>query len=274
MMMHRTRIAALIAATAVAPIATRGAAAQPAAAPQNDDEARRARARAHASAGIAAHDRGDYDAAIAFYEKAYAELPHPALFFNMAQAHRLAGRTDQALALYRKYLAEAPSGELATQARTWIAALEGERARAEAAAAARPAPAAPAAPAATTATPSETPGPQRDDDDDGRTLRLASYGTGGAALVALGVGTYFGFKAKGISDDLSEDGAVFDRDRYDEGESAQTTMFVCYGIGGALAVGSVLLYVLGSPRRSDETATALVPVVGRDIAGMAWSTRF
>jgi hypothetical protein len=50
-------------------------------------------------------------------------------------------------------------------------------------------------------------------------------------------------------------------------------MFLCYGVGGALLVGSVLLYTLGSPR-DDDAATALVPVVGPDVAGMAWSTRF
>jgi tetratricopeptide (TPR) repeat protein len=265
MKLHRTRIAALVAATAITPIATR-AAAQPAPA-ADSDEARRARARAHAGAGIAAHDRGDYDAAIAFYEKAYAELPHPALFFNMAQAHRLAGRTDQALALYHKYLAEAPSGELATQARTWIAALQGERARAEAAARQ----ATIATPAS--ATPREAPGPEpARRDDAGRTMRLAAYGTGGAALLALGAGTYFGFKARGISDELSEDGAVYDQDRFDQGESAQIAMFVCYGVGGALAVGSALLYVLGSSR--EDEPIPLVPVVGRDSAGVAWSTRF
>src|ERR1700741_1727292 len=95
--LHRIAATLLVAATAIAPISAAAQPAAPTSAPEVD-EARRARPRAHASAGIAAHDRGDYDTAIAFYEKAYAELPHPALFFNMAQAHRLAGRTDQALA--------------------------------------------------------------------------------------------------------------------------------------------------------------------------------
>jgi tetratricopeptide (TPR) repeat protein len=67
---------------------------------------------------------GDYDAAIAFYQKAYALVPHPTLAFDMAEAHLLAGRIDQALALYKRYLSDAPNGPLAQDARDRIAEIE------------------------------------------------------------------------------------------------------------------------------------------------------
>jgi tetratricopeptide (TPR) repeat protein len=238
--------------------------AQPGADAAAADAERRTRARGYASAGIAAHNRGSYDEAIALYEKAYAELPHPALFFNMAQAHRLAGRRDQALALYRRYLTEAPDGELAGQARTWIDSLETE------AGVRGPAPAAPA-----TGDPQQAvaaPGPAARA-DRGRALRLGAYGAGAASLIALGVGTVYGIKARNISDELSEPNVVYREARFQDGESAETSMFVWYGVGGALLVGGVVLYFLGQP--ADEApATALAPIVGPDGAGVSWSARF
>jgi tetratricopeptide (TPR) repeat protein len=260
-----TRMVATVAAamTVLGPLTPAVGQAQPS---SSADAERRTRARGYASAGIAAHNRGSYDEAIGLYEKAYAELPHPALFFNMAQAHRLAGRRDQALALYRRYLAEAPDGELGGQARTWIDALERE-------AGVRPSPTAPATgvpqpalPVPTTATTERTP-------DRGRGLRLAAYGAGAASLVAFGIGTVYGLEAQDISDELSEPNVVYREARFQDGESAETSMFVWYGVGGALLVGGVVLYVLG--QSGDEApATALVPTVGRDGAGVSWSARF
>ncbi len=110
-------------------------------------------------------------------------------------------------------------------------------------------------------------------DDRGRGLRLGAYGAGAASLIAFGVGTVYGVKARNISDELSEPNVVYREARFQDGESAETSMFVWYGIGGALLVGGVVLYVLGRP--GDEApATALVPTVGPDGAGVSWSARF
>lgn len=262
-----TRIAAtvLIAATALAPALSRPVAAQPTAA---DDE-RRARARAYASAGIAAHDRGDYDQAIALFEQAYAELPHPALFFNLAQAHRLAGHSEQALGLYRRYLAAVPDGELAAEARTWITNLEKERGRAEPAAAPPkgPAPAPGLPPPADPAKPSPVPR------NDQRALRYGAYGAAAASAIAIGIGAFYGIKANDISDELSQPNVVYRESRFQEGESAQTAMFVWYGVGGALLTGAAVLYFVSNA--GEETpATAWIPTVGPDGAGISWSARF
>src|SRR5689334_6764796 len=61
-------------------------------------------AKSYVDAGLAAQDAGDYDTALTFYDKAYALVPHPALLFNKAQVHRLAGRQAQAIELYEQYL--------------------------------------------------------------------------------------------------------------------------------------------------------------------------
>jgi tetratricopeptide (TPR) repeat protein len=83
-------------------------------------------AKAYVDAGLAAQERGDHDTAISMYAKAYELVPHPILVFNMAQAHRLAGRTAQALDYYRRYLADAAKGPKAKTAREFITALEGQ----------------------------------------------------------------------------------------------------------------------------------------------------
>jgi tetratricopeptide (TPR) repeat protein len=61
-------------------------------------------ARAHFDSGNAAYALGDYAAAAAEYEKAFALKPDPALLYNAAQAHRLAGNKQRALLLYQNYL--------------------------------------------------------------------------------------------------------------------------------------------------------------------------
>lgn len=83
-----------------------------------------ARASQYVDDGIEAQRRGEYDAAIDLYQQAYQLVPHPVLIFDMAQAHRLAGHVEQALALYRKYLALDPDGSEAKVARQLIAALD------------------------------------------------------------------------------------------------------------------------------------------------------
>ena len=85
-------------------------------------------ARQYTEAGLAAAKLGDYDTAIGFYSKAYQLVPHPTLIFDIAEAHRLAGRVDQAMTLYRRYLTDAPNGPLAQDARDRIAEVEAKKA--------------------------------------------------------------------------------------------------------------------------------------------------
>jgi tetratricopeptide (TPR) repeat protein len=81
-------------------------------------------ARQYVAAGQAAQESGDYDTAITFYQKAYQLTKHPVMIFNIAQANRLAGRLDQALSLYQRYLNEDPHGSQVQTARELIAEIE------------------------------------------------------------------------------------------------------------------------------------------------------
>ncbi len=81
-------------------------------------------AKQYVDAGKAAQDAGDYDTAIALYEKAYQLVPHPKLLYDIAIAQRLAGRLDEALRQYKQYVAVEPSGQEAQIARDVIAEIE------------------------------------------------------------------------------------------------------------------------------------------------------
>jgi tetratricopeptide (TPR) repeat protein len=61
-------------------------------------------ARAHYEAATADYALGKYADAATEYEKAFAIKPDPALLYNAAQAHRLAGNKKRALLLYENYV--------------------------------------------------------------------------------------------------------------------------------------------------------------------------
>jgi len=81
------------------------------------------RARRDVTAGLAAQSAGRYDEAIALYKKAFDAIPHPEILFDLGQAYRLKGDADTALGYYRRYLAVAPNGRVARDARHWVAEL-------------------------------------------------------------------------------------------------------------------------------------------------------
>lgn len=64
-----------------------------------DDDARAVNQRA-----VAAFALGQYGEAAELWEKCFALKPQPALLYNAAQAHRLAGHKERALLLYQNYL--------------------------------------------------------------------------------------------------------------------------------------------------------------------------
>src|SRR3569623_375482 len=105
-----------------------------------------ATAHEHAQKATTFYKLAKYDDAIREFEAAYEAKSDPALLYNIAQCHRLAGHDGEALRLYRNYLRDAPRGPYHAQAEQWIATLEK-------AAAERPAPPPAVAPPETPPTP-------------------------------------------------------------------------------------------------------------------------
>ncbi|MBC8131788.1 MAG: hypothetical protein H7X95_02310 [Deltaproteobacteria bacterium] len=67
-------------------------------------------ARAHRDRGTKFFNLGKYNDAIREFEAAYVAKPDPEFLYNLAQSHRLAGNTNDALRFYKTYLRNLPKG--------------------------------------------------------------------------------------------------------------------------------------------------------------------
>ena len=249
------------------------AAAEPEAEPSRDQE----QAKAHYLKARAHHERHEYQRAAAEYLQAFALFPDPELLFNVGQVYRLAGDQALAAAYYRRYLELDPAGRAAPEARRHLESL-GATVPAGSAASAwggTPADAKPLPPPAVTAK-APAPAPAQPTSARGLWLRRGGLAAGGAGLVLLGVGVYYGIEARSISAELS----LVDRwtaerlDRFDDGERAESLAIGFSVAGGALLVGGGVLYWLGrrSERESElEVTAALGP---RGEVGLAAGGRF
>jgi tetratricopeptide (TPR) repeat protein len=254
----------------------------------------KAKANDYVNEGLAAQSTGDYDVAIGFYSRAYQLVPHPALLFNIAQAHRLAGRIEQALALYERYLEDDPGGAKAKTARELIAEIKARKAEearraeeARKAAEARKAEetrkaaearnAADARDAAGRGQPTDAhadalattdtaPGtadrpPANQAAGSGRGLRAAGVITGSAGVMALAVGTGFGLRARSLSNELSRFHGSYSKAKEDAGRRDDAIALAGW-IGGAALVGvGATLYWLGYSQRKHGEGLTLVPSV-------------
>jgi len=67
-------------------------------------------ARAEYEKGTIAYNLGRFDEAAEHYETAYRAVPDPNFLFNIAQSHRMAGKLEQALPVFRAFLRESSAG--------------------------------------------------------------------------------------------------------------------------------------------------------------------
>ena len=233
-------------------------------------------------------DAKQYDKAIELYQRAYDLTRHPLMRFNIAQAHRLAGRADAALTFYEQYLKDDPDGSEAPGARLRVDELKaaGAKVRPEllepAGTGAPPAVEqdVPAPVGATTAMPALQPGgPDRTDTvgRPGRSLRLTGIALGGVGLASVAVGGYFGLKMRGIRADAEADveGGARQEElevRYlEDGNDAARMANIGFAVGGALIVGGAVTYWLGYKKDRAAETSAWAPVVGPGFTGIAFS---
>jgi tetratricopeptide (TPR) repeat protein len=83
-----------------------------------------AASREHFQKGTAFYDLGKYLDAVREFEAAYQAKPDPALLYNLAQSHRLAGNPEQALHFYKTYLRYVPKAPNRAEIEGRITALE------------------------------------------------------------------------------------------------------------------------------------------------------
>ncbi len=76
--------------------------------------------------GMVQYDLRRFDVAITLFEKAFETRPDPVFLYNIAQAHRMAGRPAEAAAFYRNFLRKSPDAPNAADVKGWIAQLDKE----------------------------------------------------------------------------------------------------------------------------------------------------
>jgi len=123
--------------------------------------------------------------------------------------------------------------------------------------------------------PFEDPPGTRAGGDRGRWMRIAGLATAGAGAAIAGVGlTYFGRRARSLSDELSRPRAVYDPDRYARGEAAERNAIIAGAAGGVLVAGGVALYLVGRSRPSSAERVTVAPLVSPDIVGVVFTGGF
>ncbi|MGZ5133221.1 MAG: tetratricopeptide repeat protein, partial [Caldimonas sp.] len=68
----------------------------------------REQARQSFKEGAQHFDLGEYKEALELFKQAYRQFEDPTFLFNIAQCYRLLGEKEQAVRLYRNYLAKVP----------------------------------------------------------------------------------------------------------------------------------------------------------------------
>ena len=231
-------------------------------------------AREHFVTGTKAFDLGLYDEAIAEYMAAYKIKDHPALLYNIAQSHRLAGHAAEALRFYRVYLQKLPDSPNRAEVEAKVAELERlleqqkkaqtmppdqvrpptpatEPARAAAVAPPTPSAAAPIAPAPAI------------DLRAGRKKEIAGLAVGVVGVAALVAGAALEAMAKRASDELTAldaAGGRFDAGKAQAGQLEGNVGVAMLAVGGAALVAGAVVAVLGL--RDRKAARAVVSASG------------
>ena len=209
-------------------------------------------ARLLAARGRAAYEVGDYRAAAAAFEDAFALAPSSPLLFDLAQAYRLSGKCELAVAHYQRFLETSPPTDARMLAERHSAAMR--RCVAEA-----PAPA------------SETPSPPVAVDDAAlvagsnrrRIERDVGLGLGLGGGVALIAALFYAVAAHDASDAVDDayahggSGAAIAR--LDASGREDAKLGTVAGVAGIAAIGAgAILYYLGH-RDTAHRALAVVP---------------
>lgn len=260
-------------------------------------------ARQHFVQGSKDFDLGLYDDAIKEYMAAYQAKDDPALLYNIAQAHRLAGHSAEALRFYRMYLVKVPDAPNADEVHAKIAELEKLIAQqkktetmppdqvkplgsAQPPPAPAPPPASPAASPAPEAAPEPTPQANAiatpapaNDLHAGRSKEIAGLVVAGVGVAALASGIALAVEAKQASDDLSaldRAGGVWDPAKYSTGQTFNDAGIALLAVGAAAAVAGGVVAVLGlrESRRASRSQISFAPMVSPRLAGATAQVRF
>ncbi len=200
-------------------------------------------ARSMAAQGEAAFSEGRYDAASEAYRQAYALDPVPIFLFAWARSEQEAGRCEQAIEVYQRFIASGPPAEDVDRANLEVGRCYGELS------AAKPEPEPEPEPQVQPQPEPESP------PDEPRTVRApwlrdpwgGALFAAGVAGLGTGLGLYF---QATVEERRAQQAATTDEFR--EASRRATTLsgagIVGFAVGGALVVGSVIRYAVVARR--------------------------
>jgi tetratricopeptide (TPR) repeat protein len=233
-------------------------------------------ARRHYEAGEAAYVAGRYDEAVAELTRAYELSKAPEMLFNIAQAHRLAGRCRQAVVAYETYVQRAPGGKRVGDARTFLAELGDCPAEARAGGDARIT-GARGGPRSTGSPGPAAGGPARAGhpvDRGGRGRRITGLVTAGVGAALIGTGVYFALDARDKAGQVERHTGEWGPAQQDVQRSGKRAEKLAVGFaatGAAALIGGTVLWFLGrGPARADGVTRA----PRGDGAALVWTGRF
>jgi tetratricopeptide (TPR) repeat protein len=211
--------------------------------------------------GKAEYAQGHYVEAIALFERSYALYESPALLFNMAQAHRLAGpqHCTDALNSYKSYLLAQPDAENKREVEERIREL-GECPAPQEEAAAAPEPVVAPPPLPPPAVPATVvPLPKQNRVAPSRTGPVLVAGTGAALLVAGGV-LYARAWDKHRE---AEKVCPCYPGTYSNWELLTNVSYALLAVGGAALGGGIAWWAVAEPSGAGQPARAMLGVSGR-----------
>ncbi|HEX2877798.1 MAG TPA: hypothetical protein VHP33_41395 [Polyangiaceae bacterium] len=208
--------------------------------------------------GKAEYAQGHYVEAIQLFERSYALSESPALLFNMAQAHRLAGPAHcaDALALYKSYVAAEPGAENRQEVDERIAELG--QCSSQSSAEKQPVAAAPKSATPPAVTASREP-PAKPGSAASSTGPVLVAGTGAALLVAGGVL----FARAWDKHREAEERCPCYPGTYSSWEVLTNVSYALLAVGGATLAGGVTWWVVGQPAKDGQPAQALLGFSGK-----------
>ncbi|MGE3767953.1 MAG: hypothetical protein AB7L94_37215 [Kofleriaceae bacterium] len=231
---------------------------------------------------IAKSQNKDHEGAIELYLKAYAIVPLATLLSNIGTEYQSAQKPVEALKYFCLYLEKDPTGSLAgyatSQAKSLYFLLGGTNVDDKDVCKTPVTPQTQANPDVAQPRPDQPPITDNGEaKDPGKGLKIAGYAAGGAGLLALGVGFYFGSEAQKISDDITNhtDTNIAWRDDIKDyeakGQRAENLQIAFIVAGGALVIGGAALYILGRSKARNTETLAITPTATANSAGVSLS---
>lgn len=244
-----------------------------------DDSESRWIARLHNTRAEAHYRNKRYRSAVEEFRLAHQSAALPVFVFNIAQAHRLGGDADQAVASYERFIELAPEHELVAEARDHIASLQGQLER-EPLLAPTASPAADEMIEAELAT-SAALAVSESDVAPGRRAggyrKLAGVSLAVVGLAGLGVSGGFAFHGSNLNAQAAgtERGTPEATDLRARGDTANLVSYIAGGTGGALLLTGGVLYYLGHRADNNQRRTlAIVPSIGPESAKVTFEVAF